>query len=221
LVNCVKELQFKKALEYLYLYCDKTLSNFYFDCSKNTLYLRKAASEQRELLQCGLYELLNALFDFVKVFCPFVAEEFHQDFYGSVSNSVFVKNYFSLEKLDFLNNLETKVNWEHVLEARKLVQSKLEPMQQAKQVKSRTEVNALLTCPFELKDQMLFLQNNFDLGELFGVCSAQLEFDMNWNVLLQDLKLNNAYQKCPRCWNFELVSGFKDNLCNKCDNDEN
>lgn len=214
-----EKYQFKKALEALYLFCDKTLSNFYFDWAKNPLYLYAKNSEQRLATQTALFELMNGLFDLVKVFAPFVAEEFYQDYFNN-DQSVLEAFYFTKDKQHWLANMTNNVSWQQVLETRKLVQASLEPLQKSNVVKARTEVNALVKCNNETYANLTLVSQLYRLGEFLAVSNAFVEAGEGFKVELEQLKSNEAYQKCPRCWNYELVSSFKNDLCTHCDNAE-
>lgn len=211
------QYQFKKALEALYFFCDKTLSNFYFDWVKNPLYLLHQKSELRVLHQAGLYEVLMATFDMVKVFTPFVAEEFYQDFFTD-KNSVLELSYFNEEKVQWLNNLVVLADWNKVQETRKLTQSNLEPLQKEKKVKSRTEVGVELSVCENDWETFNFVNSHFKLSELLSVSFVHLHKskEMKSDLVLLNQRLD--YQKCPRCWNYEHTSNFFGDLCNPCNN---
>lgn len=212
------QYQFKKALEALYLFCDKTLSNFYFDWVKNPLYLLNQKSELRKLHQAGLYEVLMATFDMVKVFAPFVAEEFYQDFFGD-KGSVLEAFYFTNDKSQWLNNLTVVADWNKVQEARKLTQGNLEPLQKDKKVKSRTEVGVELSVSENDWNTFSFVNSYFKLSELLSVSFVHLHKDTKMNAELVLLNQHSEYHKCPRCWNYEHNSNFVDDLCNSCHNE--
>jgi isoleucyl-tRNA synthetase len=212
------QFQFRKSLEALYLFCDRVLSNFYFDYVKNPLYLKAQNSDFRQMTQCALYEVLLGVFDMVKVFCPFVAEEFYQDFYSSQQEeqrgSVFYSHYFNRKNVQKLDCLDVKVQWDEVNELRKEVQAQLEPLQKAKQVKSRTEVSVHLSLPEPMFARLVWVEQHYRLSDLLSVSDVTVELcstNMNMNsvlVSLQDLKLDASYAKCPRCWNHEVFSRF-------------
>lgn len=208
---------FKKALETLYLFCDKTLSNFYFDWAKNPLYLSHPTSDKHLSTQTALFELMQGLFDAVKVFAPFVAEEFYQDFYPNNGTSVLECRYFTEDKNLWLAGLTCMTNWQSMLELRKLVQGTLEPLQKSKAVKSRTEVNAVVYCTALQHSNLAFVQQYYQLGEVLGVSNATFELAEETSVKLLDLKTDNHYQKCPRCWNYEVLHTFRNGLCVHCD----
>lgn len=210
---------FKTPLNELYEFCSKTLSNFFFDYSKNPLYLRKLASEERLQLQCVMFELFNGLLDMVKVYAPFVAEEFYQDFFNN-NQSVFEEFYFSDEKMNTLQSLKVLFNWSDVMFARKMVLGGLDMLQKDKTVKSRTEVKAVLTLENSLYRNLLRVSEHYRFKDLFNVSEATLAFGEN-HVSFDVLTQNADYQKCPRCWNYEPVTSFDDqNLCSHCHDDE-
>lgn len=211
--------QFKKALEALYLFCDKTLSNFYFDWVKNPLYLLNEKSDARKLHQAGLYEVLMATFDMVKVFAPFVAEEFYQDFFNNQS-SVLEATYFTKEKVDWLNSLSVFADWSKVQEARKMTQGNLEPLQKDKKVKSRTEVGVELSVSEHDWHTFNFVNTHFNLFELLSVSFVHLSKANEMHAQLVLLNQNENYHKCPRCWNYAHKSHFVNELCHHC-NKEN
>jgi isoleucyl-tRNA synthetase len=159
--------QFKKGLELLYSFCDKTLSNFYFESVKNTMYLKSLDSVERKLTQAGLYEVLLNLFDLVKVYCPFVAEEFYQDFYSNKTNSsVFYQQHLLNNHLVYLN-YNTVYNWDMVNDYRKQVQCSLEPYQKNKTLKSRTEAAVTLNLNQNEYTTFYDFMNNYKTSDLF------------------------------------------------------
>lgn len=215
----LSKYEFKKSLEALYQFCEKTLSNFYFDWAKNSLYLSREDSALRLQTQTACFELLMGLFDMVKVFAPFVAEEFYQDFYNS-NKSVFEEFYFNSAKKDYLSQLEIKYNWKDVLAVKKMVQTEVEKLQQQGLVKSRTEVQAQLCFSGELLLSLKSVENDYRLGELLAVSSAYTSISLENKVTLKNLKTDSSYQKCPRCWNYESSGSFFGLLCTSCNEQE-
>lgn len=209
------QYQFKKALEALYSFCDKTLSSFYFDWVKNPMYLLNKDSDLRLLHQAGLFEVLKATFDMVKVFAPFVAEEFYQDFFKD-KGSVLEQFYFNNENTQWVNDLQVMADWSKVQEARKLTQGTLEPLQKDKKVKSRTEVGVELFVSEKDWNTFDFVQSHFKLSDLLSVSFVHLHKSDDMKVELVLLNQNEEYQKCPRCWNYEHKSNFVEDLCHHC-----
>lgn len=215
-----EQYQFKKALESVYQFCDKTLSNFYFECVKNTLYLRHVNSQERLMAQTGLYEVLTNLFDVLKVFCPFASEEFYQDFYQGKKGSVLSVSHLA-QHAHLYNEYNLHYDWKKLSELRHLVQGSLDPYQKDKTLKSRTEAQVDVFVPLSVVEHFSSLAQYYKLGDLFSVSDVVFvqEDTKESYVVVSDLKTNNLYQKCARCWNYELVTTFK-HVCGLCQCDE-
>lgn len=214
---------FKNPLDSLYEFTNKTLSNFFFDFAKNPLYLRKLVSEDRLKLQVVMFELLLAMFDMVKVYAPFVAEEFYLDFFGD-KNSVFEQNYFTLAKEKELEDLVVNLDWEKVMELRKTVFANLDKLQKEKVVKARTEVFTFLNVSENKQNLLKNVKHSYRLREVFGVSNVEVQSKDNnkEDVVVTFKVLNNLseFKKCPKCWNYEYSNSFKGELCYVCDEDE-
>lgn len=211
-----KQFQFKKALELLYNFSDKTLSNFYYDWAKNPLYLLNKNNEHRTLVQCGMFEVMLGLFDLVKVFTPFVAEEFFQDYFNN-STSVYQNNYFTTNKKVWLSTQELKTDFKSLLKYRKEVLAEVEKLQQDKSVKSRAEVSANLYLDSEELENLSYLNNHYSLSDLMGISEVMLNTNNNQDkVVLKDLKKLTDYSKCSRCWTYKKLVNFKHELCEHC-----
>lgn len=214
---------FKQPLDSLYQFCENLLSNFYFDWAKNPFYLQSVNSTQRKMLEVGSYELLLGLFDLVKVYAPFVAEEFYQDFFKN-GKSVFEEFYFTKDKMNQLGTLKMENDWLAVKGLRSSVQSKVEKLQQTQEVKARTEVNANLKLEQGEYKLLKSVSQNYRLGDLLAVSNVFAEeksrtLTQEDKVTLQKLRDDVDYCKCPRCWNYEPVHTMnKDsNLCVHCE----
>lgn len=220
-VQNFKEYNFNRPLEELYEFTNKTLSNFFFDWAKNPLYLRKLKSEERLKLQTACFELFNGLLDMVKVYAPFVAEEFYQDYYGK-EKSVFETWYFTPEKVELLNNLQVNLDWETVNNLRKKVLGSLDELQKQKLVKARTEVEVSLKL---VKEQQTLLESvslNYRLRDMLSVSNCLFDNTQEQEVQVTVLKNDTQYAKCPKCWNYNLLEQYQNSLelCTTCFNDE-
>jgi hypothetical protein len=104
-------------------------------------------------------------------------------------------------------------DWNELLDLRKLVFNKLEPLQKNKVVKARTEVSV----NFEsLSSNLLELSKSFDLSELFNVSLVNLGNTGLNNFNLEVLSNNDNYKKCNRCWNYKHNKFFSELLCSNC-----
>lgn len=210
LMDLLKDYQFKSALHALYTYCDRFMSQFVFEVMKQPLYLKSEDTLEKQMVQVCCYELCYQLFRMVSVFCPFVAEEFF--------NETSLKDSFNSVFLLPDSNHRYTVNhdWNLVFEMRKMLNQKLEPLQKQKVVKGSNQ----LSCMFHLTHDKLNLWNKLSslmpFQYLLGVSAVQTTVSDQDGVDLFSLKDNTFYQKCPRCWNYDVTSNFQHDLCGSC-----
>lgn len=216
MVNFFNCYDFKNGLELLYLFCEKVLSNFYFDYLKNPLYLY----DNKEKYQLYLYELLLALLDMVKVYCPFVAEEFYQDFYQN-NKSVFEEYYFKDEKIEQLSKLVVNFNWNYLKDVKRELQVVLDSLQKNKIFKSKLELSLSFSLNNNYYNSFKELNDNYLLSDFFGVSEVHFILDsdlddkkflINYNVLSSDDK----YAKCKRCWSYKNKFNYLNDCCPNC-----
>lgn len=219
--------EFKEPLDNLYQFAEGWLSNFYFDWAKNPFYLQSVNSAERKMLETGSYEVLRGFFDLVKVYAPFVAEEFYQDFYNN-GKSVFEEFYFTKEKMEQLLKAKVDNDFAKVKFLRGDVQGEVEKLQQKQEVKSRTEVNTLLNLEEGEYKLLTNVGNYHKLGDLMAVSNVFLQkrsnqTDNKAKVTLFNLRNDPDYCKCPRCWNYEPVNKMnkESGLCPSCEDSVN
>lgn len=215
LVALYNSYSFKECVDKLYAFFDKTLSSTYFEWAKPFLYLRSKNSMQRKEVQYALHQLEQQLYAWLKVFTPFVAEEFFKDKYGS-DKSVFNEAYPSLE------HYNVTVNWNKVLSFKPSVSKVVEDAQAQKLLKAKLQAALLLNLS-AVEDRKLLdeVDNSVGLKELFGVSKVELALSntLSYTVELTNLAEDESYCKCPRCWQFGLKEKFLSNLCDECSMD--
>lgn len=209
----LEKYEFKNALQMLYTFCDKFLSQFVFEVMKQPLYLKSENTLEKQMVQACAYELTYNLLRMVAVFCPFVGEEFFNE--TTLNNSfttVFVLNSNTY-------SYDSAYDWNLVLDLRKLVHQKLEPLQQQKLAKGSNQ----LYCKFYLTEKDLTVWNNLSnfmpTHYLLGVSLADFYKDEENHVELFSLHDNGDYEKCPRCWNYDKKDDFVGEVCHHCCND--
>lgn len=216
------QLEFKKALDETYKVFDKLLSNFYFDYLKSSLYLLNATNSTRVMHLTGMHEVLTACFDLLKVFVPFVCEEFYQDYYSEQCNSsVVLETYFERNKNSNRPSGPLKLDWDSLVALRKEVLGAVEPLQQKKEVKARAEVGVSLEVLPRVADDLSLFETtgNSLLTDLFSCSKVRYtkSLDSNTRLNLEVLSKNENYKKCPRCWNYKESSEFLGEVCCFCE----
>ena len=144
----------------------------------------------------------------VSVFAPFLAEEFMLN----ESESVFLlesnKNY------NFTNN----ANWDLVLDLKREMFVKMEPLQQKKLMKGNNQVYVEWTLPENMFEEYNQLVTSMSYQNWLGVSVSVAVKGQDFNLDLYNLDKKEDYSKCPRCW-FYFKEKALDQLCNSCSND--
>jgi isoleucyl-tRNA synthetase len=211
--DALKGYEYKKALQALYTFSDKFLSQFVFEVMKQPLYLKAGSTLEKQMVQACAYELTYQVLRMVAVFCPFVAEEFFAE--TTLKNSF--DTVFVLQQSEYVYKLENE--WDLVMEMRKLVHQKLEPLQQQKLAKGSNQLH----CVFHMNEKDLNLWNKLNkvmpTHYLLGVSLADAKLGDDNNVELFNLHENHEYDKCPRCWNYDKKENFVEDVCHHCAED--
>lgn len=206
----VSQQEYKKALQCLYYFCDKFLSQYVFEVMKQPLYLKASEQKEKLMAQCASYELVYQLMRMCSVFCPFAAEEFFEQ-------TAMSKEYSSVFLLPVVqHDFSYQEDWQLVQELRKMVHLKLEPMQQQKTAKSSSQ----LACHFTLVEQdyakWVKLTESMNIQYWLGVSEANAVQGQENTVVLEPLHNNDNYKKCPRCWNYAKLFSFVGEVCEPC-----
>ncbi len=206
------QFEYKKALQLLYFFSDKFLSQYVFEVMKQPLYLKGEETKEKLMVQTCAYELLYQMLKMVSVFCPFVAEEFFDETSFNSFGSVFL--------LPTVNKTyQPKLDWEFATELRKMMNTKLEPMQQQKLAKGSSQLH----CDFKLNNDGVKkwkqLSKVMPYQYWLGVSLATVSLSEEQNVKLYNLNLDCDYHKCPRCWNYDKKENFLNEVCSHCHED--
>lgn len=211
--NALQSYEYKKALQMLYFFSDKFLSQFVFEVMKQPLYLKGENTLEKKMVQVCAYELNYQLLKMVAVFCPFVAEEFF--------NETPLKDSFASVFLLENKNQEYVLqnDWELVQDLRKMVNLKLEPMQQQKLAKGSNQLSCVFTLNNDSLQKWDKLNKVMSQQYWLGVSLAKAVLGEENDVELFNLHENEEFEKCPRCWNYDLKENFVNHVCSHCEND--
>lgn len=179
---------FREPLEELYLFCEKRLSNLYFDMMKSCLYLDEANSQDRRTVQAGLVVVLQKLMPLLEVYCPFLVAEV-QDKFVPAQVKPRVANF----------------NLNEVFEFRTWVSD------QPEMQKKGSKTDYLL-----LVDGIMYLRaglrtNAENMSRFVG--TSAFEGKVGAANTLVDLKSNPDYEKCSRCRTFVLKTKCTNGVC--------
>ncbi|KAI8352635.1 Isoleucyl-tRNA synthetase [Mortierella sp. GBAus27b] len=234
------EFMFNKVFGHLQHFTSTTLSSFYLDVIKDTLYSDADNSPKRRSVQTALFHVLTAFNKSIAPLAPHFAEEVYEHYLSCFDNpqpSVFRTGWVDAsekwndtvlrDEFQVLKQLRVEVN--QLLEqarAAKVIGPSLEATIEIQMPEAQTEDDRMLA-------QLMDTYAN-DLAKLFitsgvvvtnGAVHGAGETTIGENVFVKEINMPKAgscrlmvqratLHKCPRCWTF--TSTGKDMPCTRC-----
>ncbi len=218
------EMAFHKSFQAIYQFCGVTLSSFYLDVTKDTLYTRSKNSKIRRSVQTVMAECLNSLIRMLAPLASFTAEEAYR--YANLENkqeSVFLETYPEVDPE--LENRELAYEFSKLLLIREEALKALEKARSKGQLKGSIDARIVLGTKDNATLNLLKKYSD-SLAELFIVSQVDLE---EYNKLPEETQVEDSElaisvekprgAKCVRCWLwFESVGSHPEHpeLCDKC-----
>jgi isoleucyl-tRNA synthetase len=224
------QFQFFKLYPALMHFINTDLSSFYFDISKDRLYLAAPNSLRRRAFQTTANFLLRHLLCIIAPILPHLAEEVWMHLpYTKTAESVFLSGWIPPGQI-FFPFEEDK--WFRLRHIKSLINKCIENSRQAKLIGSSLECEVLIGS--ENQEFMEFL-SGFDsenkvesLSKLFLVSSVKLgsanlekalDIRVSENCTMKVLVQKAMGEKCQRCWVYSKSIGHNkqfNDLCNEC-----
>ena len=210
---------YKLTLQFI----SNTLSAFYLDYAKDSLYCDGANSLRRRQIQTVIFEVLHGL---VRTLAPIVAhtaEEVWQEFRQITNSTTFESVFEALNPASKPLTADDQTifaKWDKILTVRDDVLKALEDARNEDKVGKSLDAQVAISFKPEYENtfgdmtieeiQKLFIISKVE----FGTANDAPEFTTG-NILAQ------AYEApvCPRCWNrFEAETLTEEGLCQRCHN---
>ncbi|MGB9743988.1 MAG: isoleucine--tRNA ligase [Desulfurella sp.] len=201
-------------------FCINTLSSFYLDILKDTLYCDSLNSKKRLSAQTAMKEVLDVLIKFLAPILSFTAEEAYQ-LNKPEKESVHME-YF-VPTIDKYKNEPLREKWSLISKIRLSVLKALELAREQKYIGNSLEADVYLNSNNSLVNSILF-DERINLADIFIVSHVFCKSIDNALVDYTDetlgliVKVTKAIgEKCDRCWKFdESVSKNENHLCKRC-----
>lgn len=184
-----------------------TISSFYFDFTKDILYIEKADSLKRRSVQTVIYNILNAEVRLLAPLLPHTSEEVYNYMAGEKASSVHLLDM--PEVIQYEDSKEILELFDLFFELKDVVNKKIAILRdEEKTVGSSLEV--VLKINGSGKYKLIKEKLSDCLHQLFVV--SKVEFTDEVEDVVADR--TNGH-KCERCWNYvdELLEG---NVCERC-----
>jgi len=201
-------------------FCINTLSSFYLDVLKDTLYCDGVSSKKRRSAQTAMSEILDVLIKFLAPILSFTTEEAYQ---LSKPEKESVHMEYFVPTIEKYKNEQLIEKWNLINKIRASVLKALELAREQKHIGNSLEADIYLVSNNPDVNAIIY-NKNINLADIFIVSHV---FDKNIDNALVDyndeslglnIKVTKAIgEKCDRCWKFdESVTINANHLCNRC-----
>ncbi|GAA5882562.1 hypothetical protein JCM16303_002043 [Sporobolomyces ruberrimus] len=210
--------QFNRAYQALSNFSNSTLSSFYFDVTKDTLYADALTDQARRQVVHTLRTVFDTYLSILSPLAPLLAEEIHHFSQGALKDppdafergrSVFEKAWPAASE-DW-NSPTVKGEMDELIALRTEIMGLLEEARNAKNIGSSAEARVVLNTPSETVRKHIAI-----LRTLFIVSDVTVEEQVPADSLWQHSSVSTSGttttatilpardSKCPRCWQFRI-----------------
>ena len=208
-----KDLNFSKIIKIIKKLITNQLSNFYFDFSKDILYLKHYNNLRRRQIQTVLYFCLHKINDFIKPILVHTAEEIYQNSFPNETKlqSIHLKKNYQLPKITQNNDillikqfLQLRQDFNKALEFAKTNQIVNKSLESKVIIKLKSDYSHLEKIN-DFKKMLIVSQIDFNDNLMDAT-----EYDTSW---IKIIKADG--QKCERCWSYYDNLNI-DQICDDC-----
>ncbi len=212
-------------------FCNRELSAFYIDVTKDALYCESQDSKTRRSIQSALYYLSEAIIKLLAPFCPHTADEAWALFpqrKGRNLWSVQLESYPRAEA--YIRKPELEAGYEEFFKAKAEIDRVLDRMRKEKILSNSTAARIELAFP-QAQDSLLQNFLNQRTAEYIATLLSASLFELKPELEGEDVVKSDAgfmiritpspFAKCERCWNhWESVEVREEydqkKLCERC-----
>ncbi|OSS41927.1 Isoleucyl-tRNA synthetase [Desulfurella amilsii] len=201
-------------------FCINTLSSFYLDMLKDTLYCDSISSKKRLSAQTAMKEIADVLIRFLAPILSFTTEEAYQ-LNKPEKESVHMEYFVPI--IDKYKNENLIKKWNLISKIRFAVLKALELAREQKYIGNSLEAGIYLSSNNSeinsiIYDDRIKLADIFIVSHVFDKKVDNYYVDYTDESLDLNVKVAKAIgEKCDRCWKFdESVSKNENHLCRRC-----
>ncbi|GAA6011588.1 hypothetical protein JCM11491_004697 [Sporobolomyces phaffii] len=215
--------QFNRAYQALSNFSNSTLSSFYFDVTKDTLYADARTTLARRQVVYTLQTVFDTYLSILSPLAPLLAEEIYHFSRGANKdpssatehgNSVFERLWSAPS--ESWNSEIVKREMDELLALRTEVMGLLEEARNDKKIGSSAEARVILASPTEVvRKHLEILKTLFIVSDVSVDESAPADSPWNYSSSTSSNSATKATilpalaAKCPRCWQFTVPSAHE------------
>lgn len=183
-----------------------TLSSFYFNFTKDILYIEKMDSRVRRSVQTVIYNIINAEVRLLAPLLPYTSEEVYKLIPKANEESVHLTDMPEVK--EYSDSKELKELFDLFFELEEIVNKKIAiARDELKIIPSSLESSIKINCNNKFKP----------VEEKLGHCLHQLfvASKVEFTDTVEDVEVEkHSGEKCNRCWNY--VDHLNGDICDRC-----
>ncbi len=206
-LNSYESLQFKSVVENINNFITNELSAFYFDFTKDILYIKSVNDERRKQIEYVVSEIIQSLLLIMTPILPHTTSEGWHALKQADDDFIFLQE---MPEAKFLDTTHAEIEWFRSLQNE--INKALENARNEKVIGKSLESKVTLYVTDEDKEKL----GNIDEKELMLIVS-KLEI-IGGNDCLEIKVEKYSDFRCERCWKYHDESEINDNqLCASCE----
>lgn len=215
--------QFHQIYQKLHNFCVRDMGGFYLDIIKDRIYTCAEDSLPRRSAQTALYHIAEAFVRWIAPILSFTAHEIWGFMPGDRSSSVFVAQWYPLQRLGD-NEVISNQDWAVILQAKEAINKVIEDQRNQGNVKGSLEADIEVFADAELMKSLAKLGDELRFVTITSKATLSSLADGNdaEQSLMAGLKVSlkrSEANKCVRCWHFMDDVGSNDQhpeVCGRC-----
>jgi isoleucyl-tRNA synthetase len=217
------QFQFHQIYQKLHNFCVRDMGGFYLDIIKDRIYTCAEDSLARRSAQTALLHIAEAFVRWIAPILSFTAHEVWSFMPGDRSKSVFVAEWYPLQRLGD-DELISASDWESILLAKEAINKEIEEQRKHGLIKGSLGADVSLFAEPELFKSLAKLNDELRFvtitskAVLLPMSDAKSIAESSLNGLRVSLERSSA-EKCVRCWHFIADVGSNldhPEVCGRC-----
>jgi isoleucyl-tRNA synthetase len=223
IIQHYEQFQFHQIYQKLHNFCVRDMGSFYLDIIKDRIYTCAEDSLARRSAQTALFHISEAFVRWIAPILSFTAHELWTFMPGDRSKSVFISEWYYLERLGD-NESISKNDWSSILLVKEAVNKVLEEQRSQGFIKGSLGANLTLYADptkfetlFKLGNELRFVTIT-SKAKLSPLIDGQNISDSSLDGLRVVVEHSEA-EKCIRCWHFSEDVGADPthpDICGRC-----
>ena len=223
IIECYTQYQFHLVYQKLHNFCVRDMGGFYLDIIKDRIYTCAEDSLPRRSAQTALYHIAEAFVRWIAPILSFTAHEIWDFIPGDRSDSVFIAEWYPLQRLAADETI-TQKDWAAILQAKEAINKVIEEQRSQGVIKGSLGADIEVSAGRELHASLAKLGDELRFVTITSkaILMPLPSSDAAENALLDGLQVvvrHSAASKCVRCWHFIDDVGSHEQhpeVCGRC-----